>query len=155
MPLTFSMGPQRFRIATLPASVINVVLFRFYLMLRRYLTNHVDPALNLTFRLVYLNFETTYKFAEQKKIDLVYTNPSIFACLENEFGASPLASLRNLLRVGNTTLEVQEFFGTFIVRSKSSIYNISGSVPQSSLFVTLADSLRRTRTNVSRGSVSE
>jgi hypothetical protein len=57
--------------------------------------------------------------------------------------------------VGDTTLEVQEFFGTFIVRSNSSIYNISGSVPQSSLFVTLADSLRRTRTNVSRGSVSE
>ena len=95
-------------------------------MFNRYLTNNVDPALNLTFKLVYLNFETTYTFAQDKAIDLVFTNPSVYACLENEFGAAPVASLRNRLRVGNDTFEVQQFFGTFIVRNDSDIYNISG-----------------------------
>eukprot|EP00959_Pyramimonas_sp_CCMP1952_P344097 7207004-Pyramimonas_sp.AAC.2 len=95
----------------------------------RYLTENVDPALNLTFKLVYMNFETTYQFVQNKEVDLVYTNPSVYACLENEFGAAPLASLRNLLKVGNATYEVQEFYGTFIVRNDSSIYNISGRVP--------------------------
>ena len=87
----------------------------------------MDPALNLTFELVYLNFDTTYELVESRGIDMVYTNPSVYACLEREYGAAPVASLLNRRKVGEQVFELSEFYGTFIVRANSSITRIAGS----------------------------
>jgi len=97
------------------------------------LNEHVDPALNLTFKLVYLNFDATYEAVEhmdrganthQPLIDMVFTNPSVYACLEREQGAAPVASLLNQRKVGDDTYLMDKFYGTFIVRGDSDITRI-------------------------------
>ena len=50
---------------------------------------------------------------EQGAIDFVYTNPSIFSCLESEFQLTSLATLRNLA----LNIEVDQFGG--IIFSKA------------------------------------
>eukprot|EP00240_Pyramimonas_obovata_P000077 CAMPEP_0118924910 /NCGR_PEP_ID=MMETSP1169-20130426/2840_1 /TAXON_ID=36882 /ORGANISM="Pyramimonas obovata, Strain CCMP722" /LENGTH=1153 /DNA_ID=CAMNT_0006866059 /DNA_START=133 /DNA_END=3590 /DNA_ORIENTATION=- len=90
-----------------------------------YLTANVDRELNLTFELVYLNFDTTYEMVENKQIDMVYTNPSVYACLEREYGAAPVASLLNRRKVGDRVYQLSKFFGTFIVRNDSTITKIA------------------------------
>eukprot|EP00959_Pyramimonas_sp_CCMP1952_P439024 9190995-Pyramimonas_sp.AAC.1 len=94
---------------------------------RRHLTANVDATLNLTFELVYLDFTTTYDMVETKSIDMVYTDPSVYACLEREYiGTRPVASLLNRRTVGSDVYELSEFYGAFIVRSDSNITRIAG-----------------------------
>ena len=93
----------------------------------RHLTANVDAALNLTFELVYLNFTTTYDKVETKSIDMVFTDPGLYACLEREyFGTRPVASLLNRRTVGDEVHELSEYYGTFVVRSDSNISTITG-----------------------------
>jgi hypothetical protein len=42
---------------------------------------------------VSLDFETNFEMVESRNIDLVFTNPSLFTCLEAEYGAAAAASL--------------------------------------------------------------
>jgi hypothetical protein len=50
---------------------------------------------------------------EQGTIDFVYTNPSIFSCLESEFQLTSLATLRNLA----LNIEVDEFGGVIFSKA--------------------------------------
>lgn len=94
---------------------------------RRYLTDTVGTQFNLTFRLVYLDFFTTYQAVEQRQVDLVFTNPYIYACLEREFRVSAMVSLRSRRKIGHTYYELDHFYGAFIVRANSSITKIAGA----------------------------
>ena len=60
---------------------------------RRYLTETVGKMYNVTFELKYMNFDQTYEFVESKEIDLVYTTPTAYTCLEREYGAAPWGPL--------------------------------------------------------------
>ena len=53
-------------------------------------------ALNKTFVVAYLDFTTTYSAVLQGQLDAVYTNPSIFACLEAQAGVNAIASIQTL-----------------------------------------------------------
>lgn len=86
----------------------------------------MGPKFGVTFQLVYLDFVTTYKAVERREIDMVFTNPSVYACLEREFSAAPIVSLRNRRKVGQIFYELDHFYGTIFVRSNSSITKISG-----------------------------
>lgn len=81
---------------------------------------------NSTFRLVYLDFTTVFDAVANREVDLVFANPSLYACLEREFRASPVASLRKLRKVGRDVFELNRFYGAFIVNANSSIGSISG-----------------------------
>ncbi|KAK3287743.1 hypothetical protein CYMTET_4760, partial [Cymbomonas tetramitiformis] len=85
-----------------------------------YLTETVGQEFNVTFELKYLNFDTTYTAVENSEIDMIFTNPSVYACVEREYGATPIASMLNL-RQGQ---ELDRFYGTFFVRNNSAIYNL-------------------------------
>lgn len=52
------------------------------------------------FRVSHCNADTTYSFVEDKTIDFIYTNPSAASCIESEFDAAQIVTLRNL-RQGN------------------------------------------------------
>mmetsp|Transcript_43464 Transcript_43464/g.82931 ORF Transcript_43464/g.82931 Transcript_43464/m.82931 type:complete len:377 (+) Transcript_43464:202-1332(+) len=90
-----------------------------------YLSEQVGPKFGVTFRLKYLDFNTTYDAVEKREVDMVYTNPSVYACLEREYRASPIVSLRNRRKVGNTFHELDHFYGTIFVKSDSPITKIS------------------------------
>lgn len=92
----------------------------------RYLSEEVGPAFGVTFKLVYLDFTTTYKAVERREVDMVYTNPSVYACLEREHRASPVASLRNRRKVGDEFYELDHFYGTIFVKHNSPITKIEG-----------------------------
>mmetsp|Transcript_40289 Transcript_40289/g.75468 ORF Transcript_40289/g.75468 Transcript_40289/m.75468 type:complete len:726 (-) Transcript_40289:840-3017(-) len=89
-----------------------------------YLSEEVGPAFGVTFKLVYLDFTTTYKAVERREVDMVYTNPSVYACLEREHRASPVASLRNRRKVGDEFYELDHFYGTIFVKHNSPITKI-------------------------------
>jgi hypothetical protein len=84
-----------------------------------YLTEQLSP-LGYKFKLQALDFSSTYTAVEEQSIDFVYTNPSVFACLEAEFGAAAVTSQNNL-RQGT---ELYEFGGTFIARSDRDDINV-------------------------------
>eukprot|EP00238_Polyblepharides_amylifera_P001073 CAMPEP_0196572604 /NCGR_PEP_ID=MMETSP1081-20130531/2618_1 /TAXON_ID=36882 /ORGANISM="Pyramimonas amylifera, Strain CCMP720" /LENGTH=1072 /DNA_ID=CAMNT_0041889967 /DNA_START=195 /DNA_END=3410 /DNA_ORIENTATION=- len=86
-----------------------------------YLSETVGRQFNITFRMIYLDFNTIYSAARNKDIDLMFSNPSIYACVEREHQASLVASLLNL-RKG---FELDRYYGAFITRYESNIYNIS------------------------------
>jgi hypothetical protein len=65
------------------------------------------------FELVPLDIPTTYTAVERREVDFVYTNPSVFSCLESEFGARAIISQNNL-RMGN---ELYYWGGSLITRS--------------------------------------
>jgi hypothetical protein len=81
-----------------------------------------------TFELVPLDFSTTYTAVENQEVDFVYTNPSIFSCLEMEYGARAIISQNNL-RLGE---ELYSFGGGIIARSDrddiSTLDDIKGKV---------------------------
>lgn len=58
---------------------------------------------------------------------MVYTNPSVYACLEREYSATPIVSLRNRRKVGTKFYELDHFYGTIFVKTNSSITKISGA----------------------------
>lgn len=53
-----------------------------------------------------------YTAVEEKRVDFVYTNPSVFSCLESEHGARAIVSQNNL-RMGK---ELYKFGGGIIAR---------------------------------------
>lgn len=95
-------------------------------LLFRYLSKVVGPAFGVTFKLVYLDFTTTYEAVERRDVDMVYTNPSVYACLEREHRAAPIASLRNRRKVGDAFYELDHFYGAMIVKHNSPITKIAG-----------------------------
>jgi hypothetical protein len=64
---------------------------------------------------------TTDTAVSNRTIDFVYTNPSIFSCLEAEFGVTAIVSQLSL-RQG---VELSEFGGIFFVRKSSNITKIA------------------------------
>eukprot|EP00241_Pyramimonas_parkeae_P007777 CAMPEP_0114267824 /NCGR_PEP_ID=MMETSP0058-20121206/25555_1 /TAXON_ID=36894 /ORGANISM="Pyramimonas parkeae, CCMP726" /LENGTH=147 /DNA_ID=CAMNT_0001385809 /DNA_START=293 /DNA_END=733 /DNA_ORIENTATION=+ len=82
-----------------------------------YLSEVVGPKFGVTFKLVNLNFITTYKAVERREVDMVYTNPSVYACLEREYSATPIVSLRNRRKVGTKFYELDHFYGTIFVKT--------------------------------------
>ena len=60
---------------------------------------------------------------EQNALDFVYTNPSIFSCLESEFQLNSLATLRNLA-LGK---EVNVFGGVFFSKAGPQIIRVTTS----------------------------
>lgn len=80
----------------------------------------------MSFKLVYLDFYSTYQAVQAREVDMVYTNPSIYACLEREYQASPIVSLRNRRKVGEKYHELDHFYGAIFVRANSSITKIAG-----------------------------
>mmetsp|Transcript_51963 Transcript_51963/g.108521 ORF Transcript_51963/g.108521 Transcript_51963/m.108521 type:complete len:1378 (-) Transcript_51963:103-4236(-) len=75
---------------------------------------------NITFKLVSLDFYSTFTMVEQNAIDFVYTNPSIYSCLESEFQLTSLATLRNLA-LGK---EVNVFGGVIFSKAGSGIKSL-------------------------------
>jgi len=82
---------------------------------RDYMTREVGPLFNppLTFDMISLDFVTTYSLVESAEIDFVYTNPSIYSCIEWQYGSSSLATLRRK-RQGQ---ELNSFGGIIFVRA--------------------------------------
>ena len=58
---------------------------------------------------------------EQGAIDFVYTNPSIYSCLESEFQLTSLATLRNLA----LNIEVDQFGGVIFSKAGDGRYLVS------------------------------
>lgn len=102
----------------------------------------MGPEFGVTFKLVYLNFSSNFDAVEDRQVDLVLTNPSVFACLEREFRAHPVLSLRKLRKVGDVVFELNRFYGAFIVRANSSITKISGITRSCEITINIALNLR-------------
>ena len=45
---------------------------------------------------VYLDFTTTYTAVQNNQLDFIYTNPSIFSCLQTQNGVNAIASIKSL-----------------------------------------------------------
>lgn len=74
--------------------------------------------INKTFVHRYLDFSTTYSAVENNEIDFIYTNPSVFACLENEFGVRAIVSIMQYRATGTRAkVPLSQFGGTFFTRS--------------------------------------
>lgn len=66
----------------------------------------------------YLDFTTTYSAVENKEIDFIYTNPSVFACIENEFGVRAIVSIMQYRATASRVrVPLSQFGGTFFTRS--------------------------------------
>ena len=56
----------------------------------------LGATLNVTFVNVYLDFTTTYTAVQNNQLDIIYTNPSIFSCLQTQNGVNAIASIQSL-----------------------------------------------------------
>lgn len=75
-----------------------------------------------------LNFTAQFDAVEHKMVDFTFTDPSVYACLEREFLARPVVSLRKQSKVGDSIFQLDRFYGVFIVRSNSSIKEVAGNI---------------------------
>jgi hypothetical protein len=59
--------------------------------IHRYLTETAGVALGgRRFQLVYLDWDSAYSAADGSCVDFLFVNPSLYSCLELQFGVSPL-----------------------------------------------------------------
>lgn len=80
-----------------------------------------QAKVNKTFATRFLNFTTTYTAVADKEIDFIYTNPSVYSCLENEFGVRAIVSIVQLRQTGTRErIPLSQFGGTFFTRSTRS-----------------------------------
>jgi serine/threonine protein kinase len=64
-----------------------------------------------------VNFDTMFTDTEKRLIDFVYASPSLFVCLEAEFGAQSLVSTINQRVTGNRTFALSQFGGVIAARA--------------------------------------
>jgi ABC-type phosphate/phosphonate transport system substrate-binding protein len=86
----------------------------------------LGASLNVTFVNVYLNFTTTYTAVQNKQLDFIYTNPSIFSCLETQNGVNAVASIQSLRPTAvapYTPVPQSVFGGTFFALSNRTDVN--------------------------------
>ena len=119
---------QTIRIGGLAIRGFADFMTRFSPTFATYLNETVGARYNITFEAVPMNFEDTFDFVENRKIDFIYTNPSAFSCVESEFGVAPIVSLRNF-RLGHT---LNQFGGTIFTRAErgdiNSIYDLKDKI---------------------------
>ena len=85
-----------------------------------YLTAAVQQNPNyasVTFSVVAVEYIDTYSLLEAGQLDFVYTQPSLFSCIEGEYTMASLATLRNLA-LGK---QLAQFGGVIFVKKGSNI----------------------------------
>ncbi len=65
----------------------------------------------VTFEMVPFTFESIFSSVLSKAVDFLYVNPSVYSCIESEFGASSLVSMIGYQKIGPNRVEIQEFGG--------------------------------------------
>lgn len=72
-----------------------------------------DPPIR--FEMEPVKFNTVYNDAS--KVDFMFLNPSAFSCIESEFGAQSLVTLRSRRKVGGKAYDLTKFGGVIIARA--------------------------------------
>ncbi|CAM9365902.1 unnamed protein product, partial [Discosporangium mesarthrocarpum] len=95
---------------------------------RRFLNETVGVQLNISFDIVPLGFDEIPHAVGNRTIDFLFTNPSMYNCMDSEFLLSPMVSLRNL-QLGE---ELNKFGGVVITASGrtgiTSLYDLKDQV---------------------------
>ncbi|GAB5363215.1 hypothetical protein AAMO2058_000864500 [Amorphochlora amoebiformis] len=80
-----------------------------------FLTERVSPLFShpITFEIIPYNFSSIYTAVENKEVDFIFINPSIFSCMETEYGIAAILTIRSL----RLNYELDKFGGVFFTRA--------------------------------------
>jgi len=87
----------------------------FETFLNREVSSRFNPA--ITFEFIPMNYSHIRDAVKEEKIDFVFTNPSLFSCIESTYETSAIATIRNF-RLGKELSE----YGGVIFTSNSNVH---------------------------------
>lgn len=124
--LTPPSQQRRYRVGVLANRGIVTAVDEFRATFSDYLSEAVgkqffDPP--ISFEMIPFEFGDVLRDLQNESIDFVFANPSVFACVEAESGASSLATVVSKRQVDGTEFVLDQFGGVIIAKADNDDIN--------------------------------